>query len=266
MTACTGGSITCVATTQPAPEVCGNAADDDCDGAVDEGLEPTGWEVRITNSATPSSPLQVLWTGSEYAVLYHESLGSSSVPVIHLQRVDASGALIGSPSVLTPATATSWHGRIAWNGTEYALVYWTYETWPDDAVRFQRVASDGTLIGAPIDINPNPSSQPDIVWNGTDYAVTWMTRVGSQMLFRRISSTGAFVTSTATLGPAHSIGEIAWTGSQYGVTWDLYDYNASNNTGYFTRVSAAGVLAKLARTPVIRYGFAHGSEFAHLML
>jgi hypothetical protein len=29
------------------------------------------------------------------------------------------------------------------------------------------------LIGAPIDIDPNPSSQPDIVWNGSEYLATF---------------------------------------------------------------------------------------------
>jgi len=106
--------------------------------------------------------------------------------------------------------------------------------------KFQRVFATGALLGAAIDVDPNPSAQPNIVWNGTDYAITWMSRVTSQMMFQRRSSTGALVGSTVALGAAHSVGEMAWTGTQYGVTWDLYDYNTSVNTGYFTRVGANG--------------------------
>jgi hypothetical protein len=238
--ACAGGSLQCAPNAQPSAEVCGNTIDDDCDALVDEGLSPTGWETRITTSMTPSYPLQVLWTGSEYAVLYTETQGASAYQVIHLQRVSAAGALVGPPVPLTSPTGFSHAGRIAWNGAQYGFVYWTYEVWPDDATKFQRLASDGSPIGGPIDIDPDASSQPDIVWNGSEYAVTWMSRVTSQALFRRISSGGAFLSATAALGSTHSISEIAWTGTQYGVTWDLTENNASFNTGYFTRVNAAG--------------------------
>src|SRR5207237_1264477 len=39
-TSCSGGAITCNQNQQPSPETC-NGLDDDCDGAVDEGIAPT---------------------------------------------------------------------------------------------------------------------------------------------------------------------------------------------------------------------------------
>jgi hypothetical protein len=249
---CGGGSIACEPNAQPSAELCGNSADDDCDGLVDEGLEPTGWEARITNSATASYPLQVLWNGTEYAVLYVYYMPPNSNRVIYLQLVSAAGALIGSAAALTSLTGTSYDGRIAWNGSEYGFAYWTYEVWPDDATVYQRVSSAGALVGAPVIVDPNPSGQPTILWNGSDYAVAWVSRVGGQSMFRRISSNGAFLSPAATLGTSQSISEIAWTGTQYGVTWDRYDNNTGKDTGYFTRVNAAGaeVGSEVVTTPV----------------
>jgi Putative metal-binding motif len=47
---CIGGSLTCVASKSPLPEICGNNIDDDCDGNVDNGCpvcHPVNWDLHL---------------------------------------------------------------------------------------------------------------------------------------------------------------------------------------------------------------------------
>jgi hypothetical protein len=133
-------------------------------------------------------------------------------------RLDASGAVIGTPVQLSTPTA-AWGGlpRVAWSGTTYGVV------WVETAgMRFARFDATGAQVGVTAEFATG--GFPDITWAGTAFALVYEdTRTPKTTIWLSlIDPLGRNVgndrqVSCGTAGSNHP--GVAWTGSALGITW-----------------------------------------------
>jgi hypothetical protein len=240
----------------PMPEICGNGVDDDCNGVTDEAYTPASPVIHVAALPTASETPIVMAHNGEIAVAWLENAPSGTATV-DFQRIDATNALVGGLLVVSRPTRTAWQLDATWSGTEYAVAWSEYLTWPRDApdegIYFQRISAASTLVGASIvvegsGIGCNVPGDPSIASIGTDYGLAWDE---CTLTFQRISSSGALVgahvpvlTGSAYAYPYYG----AWpdllaTTSGYAMVWD--HGNWTNLTAYqvdFANLTASGSL------------------------
>jgi hypothetical protein len=147
----------------------------------------------MVGSATPSGSAglsAVAFNGSQYLVAYAETVGSNRY--LRARRVSSAGALVGSIIELGTVSAVSLLD-VASDGTSWLVSY------VSDALRWQVVASDGTLggngsvAGTFGGATTDPVSRLSSTGNGAGF--TLCTIQGSALFAARISGAGVLVAS-----------------------------------------------------------------------
>jgi hypothetical protein len=103
VTACSGGALVCVGNVEPAPEICGDGIDNDCDGVTDEGIRPvavcaispTNLNVQSTSSSFQISLSSLTDTCSASAPV---ALDPSRITTAYISR--AGGQALPNPASL----------------------------------------------------------------------------------------------------------------------------------------------------------------------
>jgi hypothetical protein len=154
--------------------------------------------------------------------------------------------LIGSDVRITTADGDSRDASLAWNGTEYGII------WADNRdgswkIFFNRISAEGELIGSNVRITNTSGGSRDtsFVWTGTEYGVAWEdSRDGNEEIyFNRISASGGLIGSDVRISNASGgsrDASLIWTGTEYGIAWE--DFRDGNWEIYFSRISAEGDL------------------------
>jgi hypothetical protein len=129
----TMGRGTCTASCMPAApmmctppaEMC-NLSDDDCDGAIDEGVVRLGPTTSISASGTFG--LELVGAGAGYAAVWRDSNSA-----LYVQRISASGALVGArvtlldgaaPATRVNAFAAAYVPPVSAGSDAYVIVTW----------------------------------------------------------------------------------------------------------------------------------------------
>jgi formylglycine-generating enzyme required for sulfatase activity len=109
------------------------------------------------------------------------------------------------------------HPSLAWNGQELGLS-WHEGTPPE--VFFQRLSSNGDLIGGPLRVSPPGSSSLDssVVWTGEGWAVTYYDEQAGEpaAVLATLDAEGARIRSERRIPGAHAL---VWNGTQFGVAY-----------------------------------------------
>jgi len=205
-----------------------------------------GGDVRVSEGPGPSRSPRLAWNGAEYGVVWVDARSGIDNEV-YFNRLDAAGTRLGADVRLTEPGFGGTSPDIAWNGSEYGVV------WSDVDLYFARVDRTGLLIGDAIRVTapPGGGGRPSIVWTGADYGIVY-TRSDSYGAFReirfaRVDGSGhvlavdMLVTSTPVendgYGPFPA--SLVWTGSEYGLVWR--DLRISGNPElFFARLTATG--------------------------
>jgi hypothetical protein len=107
---------------EPGPvEICDNGEDDDCDGVTD--WESFG-DVRITDAAENSVYPSLVWTGTEYGVIWTDRRDGASD--LYFTRISGGGIKIGPDIRITGAAGGRSLPSLVWTGTGYGVA------WHDD--------------------------------------------------------------------------------------------------------------------------------------
>jgi hypothetical protein len=202
---------------------------------------PQGQESLISNTATPSTAPAITYNSvnREIGVVWSENEGVGSGGFnVFFARCDASGVRQGALERLTNAAGNESAPAIAWNGTEYGVVWQDIRDSQD--IWFIRVDAAGFRQGLETVIAPDAllSSAPSILWNGTHYGVAWYDkRAGNdeEIFFARVTAQGvpgAASRLTNAVGTAR-LPWLLWSGAEFGVFW--YDGRDGNGEIYFTR-------------------------------
>ncbi len=117
----------------------------------------------------------LVWDGSGWGVL---TLDGTNPLDVTFYRLDADGDRVLGPVAIT-ATAGDWELDVdaTWNGSEYG-VSWIRQRDATWEVRFQRLQSNGTLLGSPQILWSAPAGSAvghtSVIWDGANWVVAWV--------------------------------------------------------------------------------------------
>jgi hypothetical protein len=131
-----------------------------------------GSDVTVATGTTYLHEPALAWTGSEYGAAWAAHLGLSGGT--YFVRIDASGALVGSPDRISGADASSSDPSIEWTGSEFAIAWSDYRSSSND-VYLVRVSASGTTLGSEVEVSSTSFScrDPVVAWTGSEYGVIW---------------------------------------------------------------------------------------------
>ncbi|MBZ4371629.1 Ig-like domain-containing protein [Corallococcus sp. AS-1-6] len=116
----------------------------------------------------------VAWSGSEYFVVWYESNGS--VSAIWGTRLSSTGQPLASPVRISPSTGFANTPDVAFNGTDYLVVWQDYNSTRAFDIRGARVSSGGTLRDTtPLSLCEMDGDQlhPAVAANSGAWLVVW---------------------------------------------------------------------------------------------
>ena len=117
---------------------------------TDGAGQPVGAESEVYESDRGVVSVDMVWTGSEYGVVWAEERVSNQRNEIYFIRLDAAGAPIGADIAVTaPDLIDSREPSISWNGLEYGVA-WTDERGSPvlTDIYFARLDRQGNKIGS----------------------------------------------------------------------------------------------------------------------
>jgi hypothetical protein len=252
----------------PPPEAC-NGADDDCDGACDNGFEccqglsgaecETPWGHPGIRSCDAScswseccSMEEICWDG-------HDDDCDGDV--------DETGPLMADVRVTSDASASG-GASLQWTGSEFGVA-WADSLDDGPGIYLARISASGSTIESLERVSDSglcSHRDPSIQWTGSEFGVAWEDNRLSVWLiyFTRISSTGTKIDSDVQVSSSGQAEHpsLQWTGTEFAVSWIGGSYI------YFARLSPSGSVIDSGAvlndptadydTPVIAWS---GSEF-----
>lgn len=197
----------------------------------------------------------IAWNGTNWLVVWVDSRppGLNDTD-LYAARVSSSGVLL-DPRGIAVSTVTyedPTNIAVAWNGSNFFIVWWT--GW---AIRFRRVSAAGVLLDGPaeqvattiVSGYAGQAGPPSLAWNGASHLVTWVENIYS-LSTRRIFAS-RYDAAGADLDPVDIVvasglpasNAVTSNGSDFFVAWsegesadpDIYDVRGA-------RISSAGVL------------------------
>jgi hypothetical protein len=198
----------------------------------------TGSLINDPSVASDGSTYVVVWT--------QESSGDFN---IYGARVSADGTLVQPIGKISNTTAgkSSILPDVAWNGSEY-LVVWQFNYATDDVdVYAQRVSATGSLVGGTIIVSQPSANQQHatVAAAGGTFYVAWEdTRAGNSGIYGGRVASGspldgdgvAVVNGTTN----ESVPDVAWNGTNFLVAYQ-YEFTATDNDVHARLVSSSAV-------------------------
>ena len=201
-------------------------------------------DVRITNTTGNAIHPQMVWTGSEYGVIYSDNTTGNHE--IYFTKLSKYGEKLITDVQITNASEDSVDGRITWTGTEYG-VCWYDERDTDSNIYFCRINSAGIKQGSDVKVSGaalmDVLTTSSITWNGSDseFGIAWSYN-SYEMYFARINSFGVKQGSEVNITDAGGSSynpSLIWNGSEYGLAFT--DTRDGPGEIYFARIDSAGI-------------------------
>ena len=231
----------------------------DADGEVLPRVDPDApngeiaEELRVTPESTNAGGPSLVWNGSGWAAAFSDARNRTPLEEndeIYFSRISGEGESLDPENIRITTDPLDFPARdftpsLAWNGNEYAIVWFGLNRQGGSGVYFTRVSRDGVAIGEPRLIAATAGwPKPSLVWAGDSYGVAWSGQDDNEnrdIYFARLDPEGVRI------GPEVRVSQVlegsfepslVWTGSDFGVTW--YDLRDGNREVYYARLSAEG--------------------------
>jgi len=200
-------------------------------------------DIRITNTPGGSYHPKIIFSGSEYGIVWDEYFnGSNKIFFAHLSTT---GGKIGSDMQVSEGSGNAMNPSIAFSGSEYGVVWQEKRDSEFFQIYFTRLNLEGVRLGADIKITDTQSNavSPSIIFSGNEYSIVWNDGRNSidEIYFARISLDGTKIEDEVRItnnSGVSSFPSIAFSGSEYGVTWQ--DTLWGDEEIYFAKISLLG--------------------------
>ncbi len=141
---------------------------------------------------------QLFWDGTAWS-FFESHFTSDGLLDLFFYRFDEDGDLLLGPTRLTTHAHFDTAVSVAWNGTEYAMV-WTRFIDNVGSIELQRVSTTGALVGSQVTlVSPSTDaiSNPDITATTGGWAVVWRLtdNTGTAILLQRLAGNGSLIGS-----------------------------------------------------------------------
>jgi hypothetical protein len=193
-------------------------------------------------------PSKIVWNGSGYGIAWSQYY-DGQVQTFFL-RLDASGNAIGAWTQVSnyggTATAQSYYCDLAWNGSQYCVVWADYRSGNGD-IYATLLDSSGAVFchDTPICTTAAAQRNPRVAWSQGSgrYQIVWEDdRTPPYSLIYGVQLTPGnmvYIDNMISSGTANnSSPALAATPNGLGVVW--IDYHAGNRDVYFVRLNASG--------------------------
>ncbi|MDQ1519376.1 MAG: hypothetical protein QOI55_449, partial [Actinomycetota bacterium] len=201
-----------------------------------------------TSAAGAQSNPAVAWDGTNFLVVWDDGRGGDPrAGDIFGARVSPSGTLLDPTGFLiSPLAGDQRAPAVAWNGTNFLVVWQEPRPKSGDGIVGARVSPAGTVLdpaGIPISTTDTVVA-PSVASNGSNFLVAFQANVGGATSIRaaRVNNAGAVLDNPAinVSSAPNGRGEpaVASNGATYFVVWS--DTRADPSDIYGARVSAAG--------------------------
>jgi hypothetical protein len=203
------------------------------------------WSAIEVSSGGPASAPVVAWTGSEWAVAWHDARDGNTE--IYFARLDEAGALVGPPLRVTTDPADSLAPALVWTGQAHALAWEDTRSGKSSAyLAFLDGVGTKTFGDALVWGGTGAPHAPAMGWSNAamSLVLTWQDfRDGGLKLFTgNVGADGAVIHAEERItdpptGDARDAA-MAASGSEYGVVWQ--DTRDGDEEIYFRRVDGGG--------------------------
>ncbi len=205
-----------------------------------------GLSSLITNESDLMYWLSLVWTGTEYGVVWNDC--RNGIYEIYFTRISVSGLKVGNDTRISDDDGhNSYKPSLVWTGSEYG-VSWEDERNGNREIYFTKINASGSKIGNDTRISADDdhnSFNASLVWTGSEYGVAWGDDQNEyyETYFARINASGSKIGYDTRISANDDYDSfnpsLVWTGSEYGVAW--HDYRDEDYEIYFARISPSGL-------------------------
>lgn len=172
---------------------------------------------------------------------------------LYYARLDATGAIVGSPAVVRDSASQAIGGALAWAGNRWGMV-WFERLHDEFGLFFQTIGLDGDLLTGPIAVaeaaavpTVNQLLAPGFAWDGQGWGIVWPDiRNGfTEVRYAHIAADGVTKGTADILvndNGSFAFGpRLAWNGTHHLVAW--FDSRTSTSQIYTRRLARDGTPA-----------------------
>lgn len=167
--------------------------------------------------------VSMVWTGAGYGVTWQARADDNAE--IFFARLDDEGRRSGPVTRLTSSAGSSIRPVIAWNGSDYGVVWQDNRTGLDE-IYYVRISAEGEKLTDDMRLTdpPGVGRWPFLVWTGSRFAVfaTYSTDIGTGVIGELLDRSGERAVTVFPVTDPPASGErpsAVWTGSGFGVAW-----------------------------------------------
>ncbi|MBI3182652.1 MAG: OmpA family protein [Myxococcales bacterium] len=224
--------------------------------------DPTG--LSISRSANDQFSPAVAFGSNRFLVVWEDSRTTAgSQTDIYGARVDLSGNVLDAAGIaVSTAAGHQLLPSVAFNGTDFLVVWQDNRSGVDRDIYGQRVSAAGTLVGTAIAVSTASDDQrtPSVASDGTGWFVAWeddrtVLFTATDVYGARVSATGTVLDATGVALSSNVASQllpsVAFDATNYLVVWtDSRNLGTTDFDVYGTRVSAGGSVLNAAGIPI----------------
>ncbi|MHC4837224.1 MAG: TolB family protein [Planctomycetota bacterium] len=171
-----GGEIACAPGDEgvESVDVC-DGVDEDCDGRVDEAVEPTAEDTRVSEGDFTSIASSLAWNGDGYGVAWQDARAGNAAMQIRFRQLDADGATETADTQISTIAGAHREPSLAWTGVGYGVV-WSSNSDVRVELFFSAVSAAGAKVGVDRKLTTGfagEARRPSLVFDGAGFAVAW---------------------------------------------------------------------------------------------